>query len=94
MVARGLCSKHYQRLRRQEGQSPGNVGRPRKYPEEVVDKWGGAPRLSVRLDPEVMEWAKEQGGGAWLRHATSELMTLSDEPEFKIWWERLSLPEG
>ncbi len=83
---------HYQRSRRAEGQTPGQVGRPRTYPDGVGDKHGGAPRVSVRLDPEVYEWVKAQGGGAWLRHVARELSQLADEPDFEPWWERLALP--
>ena len=91
-AVRGLCSKHYQRSRRAEGQTPGQVGRPRAYAPEVSDKHEGAPKLTVRLEPELLSWVREQGGSTWLRHAARELHRLSDQPEFKAWWDELRLP--
>lgn len=91
-TVRGLCSKHYQRVRRAEGQKPGQVGRPREYAPEISDKHEGAPKLSVRLEPELHSWVRDQGGGAWLRHVARELHRLSQDPEFSPWWEDLRLP--
>lgn len=93
-TARGLCSMHYQRARREEGPPGVQVGRPRKYPEGVGDKHGGAPRISVRLDPEAYEWVRSQGGGAWLRHVSQTLWALVDDEDFSVWWARLALPEN
>jgi hypothetical protein len=92
-TARGLCSTHYQRQRRAKGQTPGQVGRPREYAPEVSDKHEGAPKLTVRLEPELMEWVRQQGGGAWLRHAARELRRLSVEPGFQNWWMNIRHPE-
>lgn len=91
-VARGLCSKHYQQHRRTVGINIGQLGRPREYDPEFADPHGGAPKLSVRFEPEVLEWVKEQGGAKWLRYAARELKRLSGVPEFNEWWGELSLP--
>ena len=91
VFARGLCSRHYQRKRREGFKEPAQPGRPREYPKELADPWGGAPRLSVRFPPELLAWAKERGGGPWVRHVVSELRLLSEEEDFKDWWERLQL---
>ena len=91
-TVRGLCSKHYQRQRRAEGQTPGQVGRPREYAPEVSDKHEGAPKITVRLEPELLEWVRQQGGGAWLRNAARELHLLSEQPEFQVWWQAIRLP--
>ena len=93
VVARGLCSQHYQQLRRAEGPVKGDVGRPREYPKELSDKHQGAPRLSVRLEPELLEWVRDQGGSTWLRHLAHELRELTDDPDFDFWWQRLRLQE-
>lgn len=87
VVARGLCAKHYQRLRRGMDKQPGQVGRPRTYPEEVGAKYQGAPILSVRLEPELRDWVKEQGGATWMRQAARNLRLLSEDPDFERWWE-------
>jgi hypothetical protein len=92
VLARGLCSKHYQRARRSE-QPARPVGRPRQYPKELAEKYQGAPTISVRLAPELLDWVKGQGGATWLRHATRELRELAEEPRFAEWWERLSLSD-
>ena len=86
---KGLCSSHYQRQRRQEKDGQGKVGRPREYPEETG---GGAPRITVRLEPELLDWVREQGGGGWLRHVSRELRDLSKQTEFQNWWKRLASP--
>ena len=92
VMAKGLCSTHYQRQRR-EGLHHGQVGRPREYPSEISDKHHGAPKLTVRLEPELSEWVRGQGGGAWLRHVARELRRLSAAREFERWWEELRLPD-
>lgn len=69
------------------------MGRPRKYPEEVADKNRGAPRFTIRLEPEVLDWVREQGGGTWLRHATARLKELSEREAFQKWWREFQLPE-
>lgn len=92
-AVRGLCTKHYQRKRRAEGQNPGQVGRPRAYAPEVSNKHEGAPKLTVRLEPELLDWVRQQGGSTWLRHAARELHQLSNEPDFQRWWETLRLAE-
>ena len=89
-AVKGLCSLHYQRKRRQEG-STHQVGRPRQYAKEIADPNRGAPRLTIRLEPEVLEWVRARGGGAWLRAVTRRLMALSEVPEFQACWERLCL---
>lgn len=84
---------HYQRKRRRGDMEVGTVGRPRKYPEDVADSNRGAPRFTVRLEPEVLEWVRSQGGGTWLRFATGKLMELSQEPEFEVWWREFELDD-
>ena len=82
VAARGMCSKHYQRWRRDENTKVGSIGRPK-----------GAPRITVRLDPHILEWVKEQGGAGFLRHVAGELYELRDEERFQEWWDRLKPQE-
>ena len=91
---KGLCSPHYQRLRRQEKDGQGKVGRPKEYDDAAADPGGGAPRITVRLEPELLEWVRQQGGGGWLRHVSRELRELSQQPEFHKWWEQLALRDS
>lgn len=49
------------------GPKKGEGGRPRLYSSDVADKHGGAPRLNLRLRPEVLDWVNERGGGRWVR---------------------------
>lgn len=84
---------HYQQHRRAVGINVGQRGRPREYDPEVADSHGGAPKISVRFEPEVLAWVKEQGGARWLRFAARELKRLSGVPEFEEWWRQLSPPE-
>lgn len=88
---KGLCSLHYQRLRRQEKDGQGKVGRPKEYGDDAADPGGGAPRITVRLEPDLLEWVREQGGGGWLRHVSRELRELSKNAEFRDWWKQLEL---
>lgn len=92
-VARGMCSKHYQRWRRTDEAETGQVGRPRQYAKEIGEKHQGAPRITVRLKPELMEWVKSQGGATFLRHVTGQLYELKDNEKFQEWWEQLQPPE-
>ena len=80
---------HYQQHRRAVGVNVGQRGRPREYDPEVADSHGGAPKISVRFEPEVLAWVKEQGGARWLRLAVRELKRLSGDPEFEEWWNQL-----
>lgn len=84
---------HYQRQRRSGALEPGQPGRPREYDPGEADPHGGAPKITIRFEPQVLEWIREQGGATWVRHAAKELMELSAEPEFEDWWLRLQLPE-
>ena len=86
---------HYQRWRRAERERTGvgKVGRPREYPRDTADPARGAPRLTVRLEPDVLEWARAQGGGGWLRHVCRQLREWSTLPEFEAWWRALEAPE-
>jgi len=93
VAARGMCSKHYQRWRRDENTKVGSIGRPKKYPDGLGDKHKGAPRITVRLDPHILEWVKEQGGAGFLRHVAGELYELRDEERFQEWWDRLKPQE-
>lgn len=90
VFSRGLCSMHYQRQRRTGFTSPAPVGRPRQYDPELSDKHGGAPKMTVRFDPEVYDWVREQGGATWVRNAARELKELSQDPHFDQWWHRFS----
>ena len=47
--------------------------------------------MSVRFEPEVRDWIKEQGGATWVRYAARELKELSQDPEFEQWWPRFQL---
>ncbi len=56
------------------------VGRPRKYPAEIVEKHGGAPKLQVRVSPAVYQWLEEKAdtehGGKvsdWVRNLLAGL---------------------
>lgn len=84
---------HYQRQRRSGTLEPGQPGRPREYEPGEADPHGGAPKITIRFDPQVLDWIREQGGATWVRHAAKELMGLSAEPDFEEWWLRLKLPE-
>lgn len=81
---------HYQRQRREGAISVGRVGRPTKYPTPKGEKQKGAPRITVRLDPHILEWVKDQGGAGFLRHVAGQLYELADDEDFQVWWERLS----
>jgi hypothetical protein len=91
VTAKGFCSKHYQQHRRENPDSVGSVGRPRQYPKELSAKYQGAPTMSVRLDPDLLEWVKAQGGSTWMRFVAGELRELAEDPEFEKWKERLRL---
>ena len=92
-VARGMCSKHYQKWRRTDEATTGQVGRPRKYAKEIGEKHQGAPRITVRLEPELMEWVREQGGATFLRHVAGQLYELKNEENFQEWWKQLKPAE-
>lgn len=85
---------HYQRQRREGFADAKHAGRPREYEPDQADPYGGAPKMSVRFEPDVMQWVKEQGGARWLRFATRELKRLSGVPEFEEWWHQLATPAG
>ena len=62
-------------------------GRKPTLPREHLDKYGGAPILQVRLQPELWEWAKEQGGSAWVRQLLTQLqergqVSIKDREQF------------
>lgn len=92
-VSRGMCSMHYQRWRRTDEATTGQVGRPRKYAKEIGEKHQGAPRITVRLEPHLLDWVKEQGGASFLRHVTGQLYELAGDENFREWWGRLQIPE-
>ncbi len=93
-IAEERCMKHYQRRRREQLRNGERPVRHKRGPErrytELRDPYGGAPKLSVRLDPEVYEWVSELGGGAWVRRLLARLNELRAEPSFKRCWERIS----
>lgn len=53
-------------------------GRPRKY-ARIDGKHGGAD-LHLRLDPEVLEWVRLQGGAAYVRDLLNREMARAKEP--------------
>lgn len=81
---------HYQRMRREGEQETGTVGRPRLYPKEQGKSHRGAPQMTVRLEPEVMAWVKENGGAGFLRKLTERLYDLVKSEEFQDTWEQIS----
>jgi hypothetical protein len=85
---------HYQRKRRSAEIEVGQVGRPREYDREQADPYGGAPKMTVRFEPEIRDWIKGQGGATWVRHVARQLKNLSNDPEFEDWWPRFELPDA
>ena len=81
---------HYQRMRREGEQETGSVGRPRIYPKEKGKSHRGAPQMTVRLEPEVMDWVKENGGAGFLRKLTERLYELVQNEEFQETWEQIA----
>ena len=81
---------HYQRVRREGEQETGTVGRPRIYPKEKGKSHRGAPQMTVRLEPEVMDWVKENGGAGFLRKLTERLYELVQNEEFQDAWDQIS----
>ena len=47
--------------------------------------------MSVRMEPELLEWVKSRGGSTWIRYVAGELKELADDPAFKAWKERFKL---
>lgn len=72
-IAQGLCSKHYQERRRREQGSRSVRGPRPRYPQEVREKYQGAPHFTLRLEPELFSWAQERGGVAWMRQVLEDL---------------------
>ena len=81
---------HYQRLRRDAAAEFGPVGRPRQYPEVEGKSHRGAPQITVRLEPEVMEWVKANGGAGFLRKLTERLHELVQREDFQETWNRIN----
>lgn len=50
--------------------------------------------MTVRFEPEIKEWVRQQGGATWVRHVTRQLKELSETPEFEDWWPWFTLPES
>lgn len=50
--------------RQEEAEPKRGRGRPRQYPKGKVD---GAPQVTVRFTPELVEWIKERGGAVYIR---------------------------
>jgi len=90
VVARGMCSRHYQRVRR--GSTRDKPGPPPRYPEGQRAKDGGAPTLGVRLEPELFSWVRQQGGVPFVRRILLQLRQLSTEAAFARWWKRFEEP--
>lgn len=67
------------------------MGRPREYDPELADPHGGAPKMTVRFEPEIREWVKQQGGAAWVRHVARRLKCLSSDRAFRDWWPEFQL---
>ena len=85
---------HYQRKRRSAEIEVGQVGRPREYDRDQADPHGGAPKMTVRFEPEIRDWIKGKGGATWVRHVARQLKDLSEDPDFEGWWPRFELPES
>ena len=77
-------------MRRVGTEQPGQVGRPRQYPEAKGKSHRGAPQMTVRLEPEVMAWVKANGGAGFLRKLTERLHELVQEDEFQNTWKQIS----
>ena len=80
---------HYQRLRREGAEDFGPAGRPPQYPQTPGKSYRGAPMISVRFEPEVLEWVKANGGAGFLRKLTEKLHDLVQEEDFQETWERI-----
>lgn len=93
VTAKGMCSKHYQRYRRGNPSKMGKAGRPRQYPRELSVKYQGAPTMSVRMEPELLDWVKSRGGSTWMRLVAGELRELTDDPDFQEWKSRFQLDD-
>ena len=46
--------------------------------------------MTVRLEPEVMDWVKENGGAGFLRKLTERLYELVQSEEFQDTWEQIA----
>jgi len=77
-------------MRREGEQETGSVGRPRIYPEAKGKSHRGAPQMTVRLEPEVRDWVKENGGAGFLRKLTERLYELVQNDEFRDTWEQIA----
>ncbi len=60
------------------------------YPRDEAKPYGGAPRLEIRLDPDVMEWVRAQGGASWVRRALRHLRELSTQAGFARHWKKFT----
>ena len=65
-VGQGLCSKHYKQQQRAGRWPAARAGRPAQYPEAVRSRHGGAPRLGLRLEPDLYAWVQQRGGSGWV----------------------------
>jgi len=78
-VALGMCQRHYRRKKR--GSTQDRPGHPTLYPKTPEKPYKGAPRMELRLDPEVQAWVLAHGGPAWARRVLSLLYLLRDDPD-------------
>ena len=76
-VGQGLCSKHYKQQQRAGSLPAARAGRPTQYPEAVRSLHGGAPRLGLRLEPELYDWVQAQGGSSWVHQLLRRTLDAS-----------------
>lgn len=91
-MARGLCSRHYQRVRR--GSTRHSPGPAPRYPRTEGKAYPGAPTITIRLEPDLLSWVRSQGGAAWVRHVLRQLREMSTQAAFARHWRKLQKPVG
>jgi hypothetical protein len=89
VLARDLCSRHYQRQFRKKGPPTSSKPGPApKYPD-VVKNYAGAPVVTIRLEPEVWRWVMEHGGARWVRELLRGCHRLRGDSEVEACIQRL-----
>jgi hypothetical protein len=48
--------------------------------------------ITVRLEPDLLEWVRERGGAGWVRAMLRVLRGLSQLKGFARYWQRLEHP--
>lgn len=82
VLARGLCSRHYQRWRRGPAKEDVKPGRKPKHSKETREKHGGSPKYLVRMDLQLYEWCQKHGGVGWIRRCLEHIFTNWNDPDF------------